>query len=133
MYTPLICAGLIASAEAAVQQELRDKAAERVAHDDGRGAETADDPVVVVDDLLDSEPLVPGGILANLLHRSLESGPGRCEHGVALRLEALLPAFPAERREPEAVDEDDGRLLRRRGGVGRVRGHGAPSGGGCEY
>src|SRR5690348_7967927 len=99
-----------------------------MAHDDGRGAETADDPVVVVDDLLDPEPLVPGGIPANLLDRSLESRPGRCEHGVALRLETLLPAFPAERREPEAVDQDDGRLPRRRGGVGRVRSHRAPSG-----
>src|SRR6185295_15501081 len=62
----------------------------------------------------------------NLLHRSLEARPGRCEHGVALRLEALLPAFPAERLEPEAEDEDGGRHLRRRGSVGRVRGHGAP-------
>jgi hypothetical protein len=91
-------------AETAVQQELRDKTAERVAHNDGRGAETADDPVVMVGDLLDPEPLVPGGILANLLYRSLESRPGRCEHVVALRLEALLPALPTERREPEAVD-----------------------------
>src|SRR5262249_60881003 len=91
-------------AETAAQQERRDKTAERVAHDDRRGAETADDPVVMVGDLLDPEPLVSGGIPANLLHRSFESRPGRCEHGVALRLEALLPALPAERREPEAVD-----------------------------
>ena len=115
-------------AEAAVQKELRDKAAERVAHDDGRSAETADDPVVVIGDFLDPEPLVPGGIPANLLHRPLKSRPGRREHGMTLRLEALFPAFPAERREPEAVDEDDGRFLRRRGGVGYIRGHGAPSG-----
>jgi hypothetical protein len=46
-------------AKAAVQQELRDEAAERVAPDDGRSAETADDPVVVVGDLLDPEPLEP--------------------------------------------------------------------------
>src|SRR5262249_47881089 len=91
-------------AEPAVQQELRDKTAERVAHDDGRGTETADDLVVMVGDLLDPEPLVPGGILANLLHRSLESRPGRSEHGVTLRLGALLRAFRAGRREQEAVD-----------------------------
>jgi len=40
-------------AEASVEQELRHRPAERVAHDDRRRVEAADDGVVVVDDLLD--------------------------------------------------------------------------------
>src|SRR3954471_11872169 len=79
-------------------------------HDHRRGLEAADDPVVVVDDLGDAEPVQDGRVLAEGLDLALHARPGRREHLVSALLEARLPALPAARGEPEAVDEDDGRM-----------------------
>ena len=42
-------------AEAAVEQDLHDQPAERVAHQDGWAIELADDAIEVIDDLRDAE------------------------------------------------------------------------------
>ena len=94
--------------EAAVEQQFGDQAAEGVPHDHRRGVEAADDPVVVVDDLGDAETVHDGRVATEGLDLALHAGPGRREDLVSALLETRLPALPAARGEPEAVDEDDG-------------------------
>ena len=92
-------------AQAAVEQDLRHQSAEGVAHDDRRRVEAADDRLVVVGDLLEAEALQRRGVLADRLHVAVvDSGPAGGEHGVTATLEALLPALPAQRRHPQAMD-----------------------------
>src|SRR4051794_20315949 len=96
--------------EAAVEQQLSHQPAGGVPHDHGWRAEAADDPVIVVNDLRDPEPVHDGWVATKGLDLALHVRPCRCEDLVAALLEARLPAFPAARGEPEAVDEDDGRV-----------------------
>ena len=93
--------------ETAVGQELRDEAAERVADDDRRLVEAADDPVVVVDDVGDREPFQRRRISAELLGLCVEPGPGGRQHLLTLVAVALPPVLPAQRRHPHAVNQDD--------------------------
>jgi hypothetical protein len=109
-------------AEPAVEQHLRERAAERVAHDDRRARQLADDPLVVVDDRVDLEAGDRRRVGVEGLDLTLHARPGGRDHLEALLALAVDPALPAARRHPEAVDEHD------RVGPG---GHGAaPHGGG---
>jgi hypothetical protein len=81
-----------------------------MAHDDRRDVEAADDPLVVVDDLGDADPVEDGRVAADGLDLAFHAGPGGGDDLVSALLEARLPALPAARGEPETVDEDDGAL-----------------------
>jgi len=94
-------------AKAAVEQDLRERAAERVPHDDRRAVERPDDAVVVVDDLFDVKLCDPGRVAAQLVDVAVHAGPGRRDDVVAAALVTLDPVLPAERRHPESVDQDD--------------------------
>jgi hypothetical protein len=79
-------------------------------HDHRRGIEAADDAVVVVDDLGDTETVEDRRVASEGLGLALHAGPGRREDRLSALLETRLPALPAARGEPEAVDEDDWRI-----------------------
>src|SRR5206468_12823408 len=66
-----------------------------------------DQSLVVVDDLADAEPRQRRGIGADLLDRAVLAGPRRRQAAIALRLEERHESFPAERRDPGPVDEQD--------------------------
>ena len=93
--------------EAAVEQELREDPAERVADDDRRPVEAANDLVVVVDDRLDPEPFQRRRITARFF-RIPDPRPGRCDRAIATIGVVVDPAVPAPRRHPHAVDQDNG-------------------------
>ena len=105
--------GHAGGAQAAVEQDLGEEPPERMAHDDRRLFELADDPLVMFDDLRNAEPGERGRIATQLLDVAFDSGPAAGDHAVAAVGITLDPVFPAEGCHPQAVDEDDG--------VGRVR------------
>ena len=103
----------VGDAEAAVGEHLRDDAAERVADDDRLLGQLADDPLVVVGDLLEADPLERLGVVADVFDGAVvDSGPARDDDLVAGGAEAVGPGVPALGGHPEAVDEDDGGLGR---------------------
>src|SRR3954452_2695837 len=80
-----------------------------MAHDDRRPVEAPDDFGVVVGDLRHAESVHGRRVAPELLHLCLHPWPRGGQHLVAAALEALLPALPAAGREPESMDQDDGR------------------------
>ena len=107
-------------AEAVVEQDLREHAAGRVAHDDRRRVERADDGLEVLDDLRHRHRLDRGRVGVERLDLDLEAGIGGGEDLEALGLVVGDPVLPAARRDPEAVDEHD------RVGRGGCVGHAGP-------
>ena len=101
------------SAEAVVEQDLHERAARRVAHEDRRGVERPDDRLQMRDDRGDREPLDRRRVGVERLDLDLETGVCGGEDAVALRLVVRDPVLPAARRHPEAVDQHDriGRAL----------------------
>src|SRR3712207_6748249 len=94
-------------AVAAVEQDLGEHAARRVADDDRGLLEPFDDAPYVLDDGGEGQRLYGGGVLAQGLDADLETRVSGCQHPVALGLVALDPPLPAERGYPEAVDQHD--------------------------
>ena len=99
-------------AVAAVHEQLREHAARRVAHQDGRSIEAPDHPFQTLHDLRDGDLLDRGRVGVQRLDLDLEAWVRRRQHGETLRLVVGDPLLPASRGDPEAVDQDDG--------VGRV-------------
>ena len=110
--TPLTGAGEIATPAAPSPRSSRSsvtRSTEGVADDHRRAIEPADDPLVVLDDLGEAEPVQGGRIAPHILDLPRHPRPGRRQHPAAPALTALLPPLPAPRRQPEAVDQDDWR------------------------
>lgn len=79
-----------------------------MAHDDGRRGQGADDRGVVVDDLVDGKALEGVGVAADVFRRAaVDAGPPGRKHVVPSRGEVGNPVFPAERRHPEPMDENN--------------------------
>jgi len=66
-----------------------------------------DDAAYVLDNGGESQRLYRGRVLAQGLDPALEARAGWGQHPVALGLVALHPLLPAQRRDPESVDQDD--------------------------
>src|SRR5256714_6757690 len=92
-------------AETAVEQQLDEQPAVRVADQHGRAVELADQALVVVDDLGDAEAgrVVRG--LAHLLDVALLARPLRGGDVVALLPEEVAVGLPAPGREPGTMDQ----------------------------
>src|SRR6218665_2512007 len=87
---------------------LGDEAAERVADDHRRLLEIADDPGVVVGDLVDADVRDDvGGVAGSSDGGGLVRPAGR-DGCVPLLLEEIDPGLPRRGVQPEAVDENDG-------------------------
>src|SRR3989442_6918725 len=100
-------------AVAAVDKDLREQAAERVAHDDRWGRLLSDDCLVVVGDLRDTEVAeLLRWVAAQLLNVPLHPLPAPHDYLETLLLIALGPVLPAQGRHPKSVDEDDRVRLR---------------------
>src|ERR1700730_7426605 len=78
-----------------------------MAHDDWRAVQLPNDRVIVVDDLGDAEPGDLVGVLAEVLDAALHAGPRGSDDLVALLAIAIDPVLPAQRGEPEAVDQNN--------------------------
>ena len=79
----------------------------------GFSGRSLDDPLVVVGDLLEADPLERLGVAADVFDGAVvDAGPARDDDLVAGGAEALGPGVPALGGHPEAVDEDDGGLGR---------------------
>src|SRR5262249_18489086 len=76
---------------------------------DWRLAQRADQPIVVIDDLVDAD-LGESGIRGRtqLGRRAVVERPGRGDNGITPSLVTGLEAFPALRVQPGAMDEHDG-------------------------
>jgi hypothetical protein len=103
-------------AQPAVEQQLDEQTAERMADEDRGLVERADDLYVVLDDLGDPETDERGWIAADLADRPVLARPGRDDAPEALRLEGRDEVVPAGGGHPAAVDEDDGAARRVRHG-----------------
>ena len=108
-----------------VEQDLGERTAEGVAHDDGWLIQLAYDALQVLDDPRDGQSLDRGGVLVERLHLYLKAWVGGGEHAVALALVVLDPLLPAAGGHPEAVNQHDGVRGGRVGGV--LGGHARPS------
>src|SRR2546423_745493 len=95
-------------AEAAVDEHLHDEPTERMAHDDWRRLELANNALVVIDDRFDLETLERRWVFSDRFDFALEPGPRRREHVVPCLLVAVDPLFPAARSEPKPVNQYDG-------------------------
>lgn len=93
-------------AHPAVQQQLREGAAEGVPHDDRRLVEPADDPLVVVDDLTDPQPRKRTRILPDGLDPTFQPRPRRRQHPKPGGLVPLDPPLPAQRRHPQPMHQN---------------------------
>nr|BFE71811.1 hypothetical protein GCM10020092_051120 [Actinoplanes digitatis] len=108
--TPSVGAEFIATpsrAEAVVEQDLGEGAADRVADDDRRGVEAADDLLVVGDDLRNGQVEDRCRVGVERLHLHLEAGVAGRDDAQALALVVGDPVFPAARGDPESVYEHD--------------------------
>jgi hypothetical protein len=94
-------------AEAAREQELGQRAAERVAHDDRRALDLLDGLGQVVDGLVHGEVCDEVRVLAQALDLDLEPGVARGHDVESLGFVVGHPVLPAARRHPEAVHEHD--------------------------
>src|SRR5262249_47376201 len=93
------------SAETAIEQQLDEQTAVGVTDQHGRLDELADDSLVVVDDLGDTEPPQLFGVLADFLDVAVLAPPLRRRDGEAALAEVLGVVLPAARRQPRTVDE----------------------------
>ena len=85
----------------------RSRRAERVAHDDRRPIQRADDVLVVVDHLAKADSRDTRGVAPKLFHLAVEPWPGGGEHPVSPSFVVLFPPLPAAWVHPESVDEHD--------------------------
>src|SRR5690606_13424218 len=94
-------------AEAAVQQDLGDEAAQGVADDDGGPGLLPDDLLVEVGYFGDAQAVHDFRVLAQRFDLDLHAGPGRGGHLVAAPGVALDPVLPGARGQPQPMNEDD--------------------------
>jgi hypothetical protein len=95
--------------EPAVKQVLRDGATERVSDQDWRLGQRADEAIVVIDELVDTDPgesWVRGR--TQFGRRAVVEWPGRGDDGVAPGFVVGLEAFPALGVQPGVIDQHDG-------------------------
>ena len=78
-----------------------------MADDDRLGRQPADDPGVVLDDVLDAFPGDSLGLPPGLLDGVGGARPARCYRGVTRLLEQVHPRAPRRCVQPEAVNEDN--------------------------
>ena len=97
-------------AEAAIEQDLREQSAERMAEEHRLlGQSAANDAFVVVDDFRDADSGQRGRwISPQIRQRHIFVRPRRRLDIVAARLETALELVPRQRRQPGAMNEDDG-------------------------
>ena len=77
-------------------------------HDDRRPIQLADDALVVLDDVVHCKSGHELGLAAQLIDVDVHSWPRARHHAVTAVGVTLDPVFPAERRHPQAVDQDHG-------------------------
>ena len=94
-------------AKPAVQEQLDDEPAERVADQGRRLVEGTDDLLVVGRELAHAKPQQRRWVGPDGLHGSVLARPGRRQALVAAGLEEADHRVPAPRRHPCTVDEDD--------------------------
>ena len=97
----------------AVEQELGERAAEGMAHDDRRPVELRDDTGEVRNGLGHRQRRDHRRVLAERLHLDLEPWVAGRDDPVALALVVRDPLLPAARGHPQPVDQDDGVGARR--------------------
>jgi hypothetical protein len=88
-----------------------------VADDQGLAIQPADDPVLVVRDLVDPLAGEHLGVLSGLGDRVGVVRPSRCHRDVTGLFEEGHPPVPARGQQPEPMNEDNGGRV---GGVGTV-------------
>ena len=74
-----------------IQQNLREKTAERMAHDNRRLVEGANDAVVMIRNFGHAQPAKRGRVAANIFNAAFHAGPCRSNHVVACVRIALDP------------------------------------------
>ena len=97
--------------ETVADQELRERAPDRMAHDDGAGVQLADVIGQVIHDLADADPGHEVGVSPERLEVGsalADAGVTGREDGMAPHLIALDPVLPGQRGHPQPVDQDDG-------------------------
>ena len=103
--------------EAPAREHLRQQAPGRVPYDGWLPVQGIDDLGGVIGDLLQGLLGENVGVRPGLLNRFRIARPVRRQRRVAGLLEKVRPVGPAARQQPEAMDEDDRRVVR---GVGRL-------------